>query len=213
MNNKNICAICGIKNPTTKDHIPPKSLYPKPRDGVINLNTVPACSSCNNSASIDDEMFKTFIGISTGDKRANQGFLIESLASTLAGNKKIGNAILLSAREFGIKDGSGAIHRKVAIDFDKKSYDRVISRIIRALYWMESDGDVLGDQVFNIFDGNSLNENYARQFLDLSMSLPLKSLNGDSFHYRFFIENKENSFWGLQFFRAHTVFAFVGNRT
>jgi hypothetical protein len=212
MNDKIICAICGGKNPTTKDHIPPKSLYPKPRDGLVNLNTVPACSSCNNGASTDDEIFKTLIGISTGDKRLNQDCLIESLASTLAGNKKIGKAIFSSAQKVSLKDAFGVTHRKVAINFDKKSYDRVISRIIRALYWMESCGDVLGDQVFSIFDGNSLSEDCARQFLDLSMTLPLKSLNGDSFHYRFFIENKENSFWGLQFFRAHMVFAFVGNR-
>jgi len=40
-----ICVYCGKKLPLTKDHIPPKNLYSKPRPS--NLITVPCCEKCN----------------------------------------------------------------------------------------------------------------------------------------------------------------------
>lgn len=52
---KPTCTYCA--NPAdTKDHIPPKGLFPKPRPS--SLITVPSCSSCNKSYSKDDEYLR-----------------------------------------------------------------------------------------------------------------------------------------------------------
>jgi hypothetical protein len=50
------CAYCGQLTGTTKDHVPPRSLFlrPLPKD----LPTVRACASCNAGASEDDEYFR-----------------------------------------------------------------------------------------------------------------------------------------------------------
>jgi hypothetical protein len=50
------CYLCGSTVGMTRDHIPPKGLFPRPRPS--NLHTVPCCHSCNNRASKDDEYFR-----------------------------------------------------------------------------------------------------------------------------------------------------------
>lgn len=49
------CAYCG-EPATTRDHVPPRGLFPKPAPS--DLITVPSCQSCNNPASLDDELFR-----------------------------------------------------------------------------------------------------------------------------------------------------------
>jgi len=49
-----VALIAGVNR--TVDHVPPKGLFSKPRPN--NLLTVPACLSCNNSKSDDDEFFR-----------------------------------------------------------------------------------------------------------------------------------------------------------
>jgi len=50
------CYLCGSSGVLTREHVPPKSLFPRPRPS--NLSTVPCCNKCNNSASKDDEYFR-----------------------------------------------------------------------------------------------------------------------------------------------------------
>jgi len=53
------CTYCGRTGELTRDHIPPKNLFPKPRPS--NLITVPCCETCNASFSRDDEHFRTIV--------------------------------------------------------------------------------------------------------------------------------------------------------
>lgn len=68
------CIYCG-KPATTVDHIPPKNLFSKPRPS--DLITVPACNSCNNGASRDDDYFwsRIIIKREVGGHRAVKGVL------------------------------------------------------------------------------------------------------------------------------------------
>jgi hypothetical protein len=49
------CAYCGAAADLTRDHVPPRVVFPKPRPK--DLITVPACRPCNVSAGPDDEYF------------------------------------------------------------------------------------------------------------------------------------------------------------
>ena len=49
-----VCVYCG-EPATTEDHVPPKNLFPSNTTGLIK---VPACLSCNNDSSKDDEFFR-----------------------------------------------------------------------------------------------------------------------------------------------------------
>ncbi len=53
------CYLCGVivdGKSKTRDHVPPRGLFPKPRPS--NLITVPCCESCNNEKSNDEEFFR-----------------------------------------------------------------------------------------------------------------------------------------------------------
>lgn len=50
------CYLCGSSDRLTKEHVPARGLFPKPRPS--NLRTIPCCEICNNSASQDDEYFR-----------------------------------------------------------------------------------------------------------------------------------------------------------
>jgi hypothetical protein len=65
------CAYCGGGDRITRDHIPPKGLFPTPRTG--DLVTVPACYSCNKSFELDDQYFVTSIGLRDGVRRTREG--------------------------------------------------------------------------------------------------------------------------------------------
>ncbi len=55
------CCYCGTKEATTRDHVPPKAIFNKPRPD--DLITVPCCFECNNQASSFDEKFKAYLGM------------------------------------------------------------------------------------------------------------------------------------------------------
>lgn len=55
-----LCAYCGAPA-ETKDHIPPKCLFAKPKPS--NLITVPSCQRCNLSDSGDDEYFRLMLSL------------------------------------------------------------------------------------------------------------------------------------------------------
>jgi hypothetical protein len=50
----------------TRDHIPPKGIFPTPRSN--DLITVPSCASCNRAACESDELFR----VAFNDQRERQ---------------------------------------------------------------------------------------------------------------------------------------------
>ena len=52
------CYLCGSTENLTKDHIPPKNLFPSPRP--TDLITVWCCKKCNEKFSLIDESFRVF---------------------------------------------------------------------------------------------------------------------------------------------------------
>lgn len=64
-NRKNgICYICGINKATTKDHVPPKCIFPeslKPKN--IKKITVWACVGCNNKMGKIDETVRDYLSL------------------------------------------------------------------------------------------------------------------------------------------------------
>ncbi len=63
------CYLCG-KPATTKDHVPPKALFPKPRPS--SLHTLPCCTSCNTAYSFDEEHFRTNVAMLSNPQHARQ---------------------------------------------------------------------------------------------------------------------------------------------
>jgi hypothetical protein len=204
-----LCAICGLSPGTTKDHIPPKNLYPKPIDNDINLNTVPACSSCNNGSSSDDEIFKVLIGMETGEYQRDPQKIIDSLAATVGKNARVSGQIFSTKRRVLAGLRGPILEPAVSVHFDFKPYERVISRMVRALHWMEAGRVMALDAVVEIFPGAQLTPSLATDWMSLMHLLPLKKLNKETLSYRYHLGDDGTHFWGMQFFSRHTTFVLV----
>lgn len=197
-----LCSICGIRPATTSDHIPPKGLYTKPYPA--NMHTVPACAKCNQGGATADEVVKIMIGLSTGESRSDQALMIESMQKTLAKNKKLSRKVFKSARRTFHSFNGPILMPAIAVRFDGKEYRDVMSRIVRALYWVEK-GSALGiaaKLAVEAFDQIQDPAQVALIQTVLNSAQP-KHLNGSTFVYRVVFDEAGNSVWGLMFFGAH----------
>lgn len=210
MKAKQLCALCGEREATTGkgDHLPPKNLYPPQWNQNVRLNTVPACRPCNGGGSRDDEEFKLIIGLTTGEFRVEQELLINSLARTMDGNKKLARRILQSSQHIYARSPGGVLHPRVAMKFDRGAYARVVERIVKGLYWMET-GNAMKDKKVFVVHGDEVNGRAVNDVKALLARTNPVSLNGGTFTYKVLLNEEGTSFWGLQFFKKHTVFAFV----
>jgi hypothetical protein len=132
---KKLCCYCGVNIATTKDHIPPKSIFNKPRPS--DLITVPSCNNCNNAASRIDEKFKAYLGMQVA--RYDEGgerLFKEGVISTVKKNTKLKKTIFQSMKpvhtvtEAGVITGSA-----VAVQWENEVHDTTIERIIKGLFY------------------------------------------------------------------------------
>ena len=88
------CVYCANRA-TTRDHVPPRLLLEKPYPN--NLITVPACNSCNNEFSADEEYFLTILAhVATAN----------SLVSKIADGGVVDRALSASAKKSAVLESS-----------------------------------------------------------------------------------------------------------
>ncbi len=135
-----VCVYCGTANPETRDHVPPRNLFPK--QNRSNLITVPSCRSCNETASKDDEFFRVMVAgrLDAHDHpQAQKVFesIIRSFQRPQArgfARQVLDNLIDVDMySEGGAYIGQGVGYKVVRTDYDR--LDLVTDRIIRGLYW------------------------------------------------------------------------------
>jgi hypothetical protein len=211
-----LCVLCG-EQPATKgegDHLPPQCIYPKPRPLGIPWNKVPACIPCNNGGSKDDEQFKLIIGLSTGEFQEDRQQVVDSLAGTIAKNMRLARQVLQkNQRGYGRRHGNVVAEPLVAVPFDREAYTRVIQRIVRGLYWQQSGRILSGDADIQVIPSQSMPAELAAPIKLLLGRAERVELNNATFVYKYLLEDDDSSFWGLQFFDHHFVFALVSPPT
>ena len=128
------CVYCGAVNEITRDHIPPKNIFPKARPG--NLITVPCCRSCNSGFSIDDEWFRIIIAC-------------DPLSAEHLQSQKLWPTVL---RQLHQETGAMAVPELLRLSFGESRPDniddriqlaelrlaRVLMRIVKGLYFAEN---------------------------------------------------------------------------
>jgi hypothetical protein len=62
------CYLCGATDRLTRDHVPPRNLFPTPRP--TNLITVDCCETCNNRMHLSDERMRVFLSAPAGRSQA-----------------------------------------------------------------------------------------------------------------------------------------------
>jgi hypothetical protein len=122
------CYLC--ENPaTTRDHVPPKSLFPKPRPN--DLITVPCCAGCNTQYSRDEEHFRNNICMVVDYQHAQQ--IWENTRRSYTRRPQIRAEILQRIKEIRV----GAATRPV-LHFSVERTNRVLVKIAKGLAFHHS---------------------------------------------------------------------------
>ena len=141
------CALCGLeKDDLTREHVPPKSVFPSPRPE--NTITVPSCHDCNSSFKLDDEYFRLLIaaGASPESGRHFQLWEEKAVGSTLARSPALKTNLreeFLKIKEFHQQsplqtfDGTALSDDLVESvqPFDADRINRVLVKTIRGLHF------------------------------------------------------------------------------
>lgn len=123
------CVMCGREKACSRDHVPPKCIFPDPRPG--DLVTVPACTVCNMHRSGLDEQFKVFLGLTVGYHLDGDKSYRVPVLRTLAHNRRLRSDILASMRRVVIQDPTVPTSQSaLAIPLNKTAHDTVVERTV-----------------------------------------------------------------------------------
>jgi len=131
--NPRLCYLCGKPNPDTKEHIPPRGIFPKKPTG--QLITVPAHESCNNQFKDDDELLRNLI--ITASHRTMKGRkawdeqVVPSWKKNPGAKKKLTDRLTTVK----IRNPLTGEEELPAIMGEVSLFDRQIKRFTRGLYY------------------------------------------------------------------------------
>ena len=131
------CVYCGATERLTKDHVPPKNIFPTPRPA--DLITVPACDPCNKSYEKDDEYFRFAITAPVdlgGNPVASRLWKERIVGGTLKRSPALRSTILQSLSRIDVRTPAGLyLGTTPTIRLNRNRLDRIARRIVTALHW------------------------------------------------------------------------------
>ena len=126
------CCYCH-KPATTKDHVPPKNIFPKPRP--TNLITVPSCKFCNKDPSLDDEYFGFIIAAGSADFSQARELFREKVKKKTKKHIALAKSILNNIRTKDIYSGKIYLGTQDELKIDDVRINRIMVRITKGFYW------------------------------------------------------------------------------
>lgn len=148
-NDKLLCIICGEREGNSRDHLPPKGLYPQTESAENpNFLTYRACQECNGGSSDSDYLFGVYLALYLNqdaylnyeepedpDLLALHTEAIERLSSTKKGDHRQ----KLLARHINYNKE----HQAYGLNPDKLEIHATLVKIVKAIYWLQTDGEIL----------------------------------------------------------------------
>ena len=210
---KGICVFCGNMRELTKDHIPPKTIFPKPRPN--NLITVPSCYECNDSAKKDDEYFGVMMAMQdTNGRHSSSSKLLPKIFDGLRHEKAKGfkQKVFQNFRVQNVVTESGIFLGEHPI-FEEEAAPivRVIERTCKGLFYFEKNKHYPSDYSIKVCFGNSLTDGgiKAQNILVKSAqaaftAIPKEIGNGEFKYWLRFTYDDENAFVAIfEVFKSH----------
>lgn len=143
------CIICGKKSGNGKDHLPPKVLYPKElRNSKTYFFTFPVCSKCNQGSADEDFLFSVLLSIGLNQKsylKNQEPTDPDLLALDKQTKVHFQKSTLAKHRQKLLKNyiGKDPSTGRDAINIDKLPINRTTTKIVKSIYWLHTDGDIL----------------------------------------------------------------------
>jgi hypothetical protein len=210
------CIFCGSTQNLTKDHVPPSSIFPKPKP--TNRITVPACGDCNAASSKDDEFFRFALSVNwparaSAAARANRQTISRSLQRSAATGLRAAFARRVKPLELRTP-GGGLIARVLGYEFNDDDIERlnsVLKRTVRGLFYHHTGRILPPDVELIVLQEQELRESRTREADQIRlglvaplMALPPETIGEKVFGYRYRILEQEDdplgSAWILTFF-------------
>lgn len=204
------CIYCNTSDTLTKDHVPPKCLFPKPRGPQI---TVPACNACNQSFKKDDEYFAMAVAVEAYvDHPSAFQVWEQSLRPMILQGQGLRRMLSQSILDVDVVTSSGLhLPDRRAIRFKKSRILRVVTRIVRGLLWHHYKVKPSADAAFEIQRNPAFSDEIANF---INSSTELSWIGDDIFRYRHtLIEgDTDGSIWCLQFYGCTELLVLVFGR-
>lgn len=161
------CLYCDKNEATTKDHVPPKGLFPDPKPS--DLLTVPACLECNQGYMQDDEYFQISMSAQAAYREPNATTIWrEKVVPGLnrdplivrPNRRPLRTKILKGMVRASITTPAGIKTGEVlAIPFDIARTERVVKRIVQGLLWALYNRRLPPDCPMQVFINPTIPEN------------------------------------------------------
>ena len=210
---KSTCIYCGVEDGTTRDHVPPKAFFPKPRPS--NLITVPACKKCNKLTEKDEEHFlATFMFGPAGVTQVGKQLWGEKLHRMYEKNQGIRQRIGTSLQKIEFVTPHGLFVRHgLGVKLERGRLESVVSKIVRGLYFFEY-GEALPSlvEIVTHFVQSPVDmtpvENVVSQ-----LSFGTRQWPG-IFEYRFnrVEEKHDTSIWLIRFYESHIFWSVTDSK-
>ena len=159
--------IAGALEAGTRDHVPPKCLFPRPRP--VDTVTVPACMSCNSSYQMDDLYFAVMMAMRGYDEHAGATRVWQCIIQPLLARSPAFRRMLQQNMiDAPVRTPAGIVlPGRRAVAFSQVRIDRIVRRIVRGLLWHHHRQRPAADAVLDVFQQQII----PRRLLILSMRL------------------------------------------
>src|SRR3972149_962327 len=125
MTHRKDCYLWG-RPATTRDHVPPKTLFPGPRPE--NLITLPSCERCNKAYSLDEEYFRNNVSMLSNPEHAAP--IWKAAHRSLKRSPKLDADTM---RRLSVTDSAGI--RLPVLRYDAMRTNRVLVKIAHGLVY------------------------------------------------------------------------------
>ena len=202
MTNQERCIYCESSKNLSRDHIPPKNLFPASmRD---NLITVPCCVLCNNGFSKAEEYFRVIISTYAG---AESNSVAKTLFETkirrgLERRPKLASKVMSTVVSVDIYSKDKKIGVAPAYDIETPEFNIVMAKIFQGLLFHETS--LLLPKDYTI-EWNIINDviPIPERIFNILCTQPIKTIGNGIFRYMTYIlPGSVGSFWVCSFYDA-----------
>jgi hypothetical protein len=203
-----ICVYCGNKPGTTKDHVPPKKLFPEPRP--TNTVTVPCCEECQKKYKKDEDVFAAWINFGpAGASKVGKALWNQKLRRTYKKDYGVRKVIADSFRQISLVTPGGIyLGKKLAIKIDRRRLINVLKKIILGLFYVEYR-ERLPEEVPIDIIGVAGNDQRIEEVIKVTQEATVSWENIFEYRHTRLDQNSFESLWIMSFYRRNYFVAIV----
>ena len=136
---KRKCAYCGVNPADSRDHVFPRELWGRNPPSKLQLPTVPACDSCNQGISGDEEYFRLMV--SSGLAYEHPVVRLDTwpgpIRRMLKKSPRLRAALISTAQPALLELPSGDVVKTLSLGYDRVRIGRVLEKMARGAYYLD----------------------------------------------------------------------------